>query len=213
MTTIRVLIVDDHPVILSGLEAVLHQQPGFDLVGKCSDPETVLSSVLRSQPDVVLLDLHMPKKDGLAVLRELNEKAPGTRVVLLTGEVSEDEVMEALRLGVRGILLKEMASSLLLECVRKVHSGSQWLEKASIGRVIEKMLKREEANQQCDSILTRREQEILHLVVKKMSNEEIGEKLFIAPGTVKVHVHAIYKKLEVSGRVDLLRWAREKGLT
>ncbi len=211
--SIRVLIADDHPVVLSGLEAVLHLEPGFELVGKCSDSNTILAAVLKTRPDVVLLDLNMPGKDGLAVLRELHTHAQETRVVLLTGEVTEEQVIEALRLGIRGILLKEMAPRLLLECIRKVHGGGQWLEKESIGRVIEKMLKREEATQHFDSILTRREQEILHLVVKKMTNQEIGTSLFIAPGTVKVHIHSIYKKLAVSGRVELLRWAREKGWT
>lgn len=211
--SIRVLIADDHPIVLSGLESVLQQEAEFELVGKCSDSKLILPMVLNLRPDVVVLDLHMPGKDGLAVLRELNTHARDTRVVLLTGEATDEQMIEAIRLGIRGILLKEMAPRLLLECIRKVHSGLQWLEKESIGRVIEKMLRREEVTQQFETVLTRREQEILHLVVKKMSNEEIGEKLFIAPGTVKVHVHAIYKKLEVSGRVELLRWAKEKGLS
>ena len=117
-----------------------------------------------------------------------------------------------MRLGIRGILLKEMAPRLLLECIRKVHSGSQWLEKASIGRVVEKMLKREEATQHFGLLLTKREHEILNLVVRNSTNDEIAEKLFIASGTVKIHVHSIYKKLGVSGRSELTRVAKEKGL-
>lgn len=209
---IRVLVADDHPLVLSGLQLVLRSEPGFDLVGECSDGATVTAAVVDKKPDVLLLDLHMPKKNGFEIIRELNARAPETKVVLLTGSITEEEVMESLRLGVRGILLKEMAPRLLLECIRKVSSGAQWLEKASIGRVVEKMLKREEATQEVGTILTRREHEILQLIVRNLTNEEIAKRLFIAPGTVKIHVHSVYKKLGVSGRAELTRYAREKGL-
>lgn len=212
MSDIRVLIADDHPVVLSGLETVLRQEPGFAVVAKCSDSDSVLPSVLRTKPDVVLLDLHMPNKNGLEIMREINEGAPGTRIVLLTGEVTEEEAIEALRLGVCGILLKEMAPRLLRECIRKVHAGGQWLEKASIGRVVDKILRREEASQEFNSVLTKRELEVMRLAVQNLSNEQIAGRLYIAPGTAKIHVHSIYKKLRISGRAELARIAKEKGL-
>ena len=211
--SIRVMVADDHPVVLSGLESVLRQEAGFDLVGKCGDGASVVPAVLARHPDVLLLDLHLPDKSGLAVVRELNEHVTAVRVVLLSGVVTEDEVVEALRLGVKGILLKEMAPRLLLECIRKVHAGGQWLEKASIGRVLDKMLKREDAAQRLSAILTRRQTEIMLLVTQNLTNEEIASRLFIAPGTVKLHVHMIYKKLGVTGRTELARFARENGLT
>jgi len=210
--TIRVLIADDHPVVLSGLEMVLRQESGFDLVAKCSDGDTVTAAIVQKRPDVALIDLHMPRKDALEIMRELNAMSNETRVVLLTGSVTEDEVLEALRLGVRGILLKEMAPRLLLECIRKVHSGGQWLEKTSIGRVIEKMLKREEASQRYGTMLTKRELEVLRLVAENLTNDEIAERLFIAAGTVKIHIHSIFKKIGVSGRAELIRFAKDKGL-
>lgn len=209
---IRVLIADDHPVVLSGLEMVLRQEPGFELAAKCSDGEAVVMSIVQKKPDVALVDLHMPKKDGLVIMRELQAISNATPVVLLTGTITEEEVMEALKLGVRGILLKEMAPRLLLECLRKVHGGGQWLEKASISKVIERMLKREEASQRFGAMLTKRELEILRLVAQGLTNDDIAERLFIAAGTVKIHVHSIFRKVGVSGRAELTRFAKEKGL-
>jgi DNA-binding NarL/FixJ family response regulator len=210
--TIRLVIADDHPIVLGGLETLLQTSPGFEVVARCDDSRTVVRAVMAQKPDVVLLDLRMPNRSGLEIMAELNERAPGTRVVLLTGAITEDELMEAMRLGVRGILLKDMAPRLLLECVRKVHNGEQWLEKASTGRAIAKMLKRETGLKQVTGMLTRRELELMRLVLLDLSNKEIADKLYITPGTVKIHLHSVYTKLGVNGRVELKHFAREKGL-
>ena len=210
--TIRIVIADDHPIVLSGLEQLFRSERDIEVVATATDGTEVLKAVVRQKPDVLLLDLHMPRKTGLDVLRELNDAASSVRVVLLTGQLSEDEVIEALRLNVRGVLLKEMAPRLLVECVRKVHAGGQWLEKASIGRAIEKMLKREEAVQQVSALLTRRELELLKLAAGELTTKEIAAHLFIAEGTVKIHLHSIYGKLGINNRVELKRLAREKGL-
>ena len=210
--TIRIVIADDHPIVLSGLEQLFRSEHDIEVVATCTDGTEVMKAVGGLKPDVLLLDLHMPRKSGLEVLRELNDDASAVRVVLLTGQLSEDEVIEALRLNVRGVLLKEMAPRLLVECVRKVHAGGQWLEKASIGRAIEKMLKREEAVQQVSAVLTRRELELLKLAAGDLTTREIASQLFIAEGTVKIHLHSIYGKLGINNRVELKRLAREKGL-
>lgn len=209
---IRIVLADDHPVVLRGLEALLRQQPGFDVVGKCSDADRVVEMVLQKRPDVVLLDLHMPKKNGLAILRELHACCPEVRVVLLTTGITEEETIEAMRHGVRGILLKEMSLRLVVECIRKVHLGAQWYEKSSISRVVDRMLRREEAWTHVQEVLTRRETEIMRLLAQSLTNEQIAEKLFITRGTVKLHAHAIYKKLRLNGRTDLTNFARDKGL-
>jgi DNA-binding NarL/FixJ family response regulator len=209
--TIRLVIADDHPIVLSGLAGLL-AGPEFKIVGKCSDGLQVVDIVAHEEPDILLLDIRMPGKSGLEILKEIGRRSLKTRVVLLTGSLTEDEAIEAMRNGVRGILLKEMVPRLLVECLRKVSAGEQWLEKASVGRAIDKLLKREEGLKEVTAVLTQREMQLLHLAVTDASSKEIAERLFISEGTVKVHLHSIYSKLSVSGRAELRRVAKEKGL-
>jgi RNA polymerase sigma factor (sigma-70 family) len=150
--------------------------------------------------------------DGLAVLRELREAELPTRVVLLTAEVDEDHLLEAMRLGVGGVVLKELAVPLLIQCIRKVYAGDQWLERRSVSRAIEKMLQREAGAREIATILTPRETEIVRLVASGLRNKEIADKLAISEGTVKSHLHRSYEKLHVDSRVALLRYAQAKGL-
>src|SRR5689334_18806580 len=125
--TIRVAVADDHPIFLSGLEQLINGEPAFELVARCTDGEQVLAAVSEHSPDVLVLDLQMPKKSGLMIARELMTAGVQVRVILLTGSITDDEAVEALRLGVRGVLLKEMAPQMLLDCIRKVHAGGQWI--------------------------------------------------------------------------------------
>ena len=126
--------------------------------------------------------------------------------------IDEDEVLTAIRLGVAGVVLKEMAPQLLVQCVRTVHAGGQWLEKQSMGRAVEKMLRREAGARRLATILTPREIEIMHLVAGGQNNREIAEKLGLQEGTVKIHLHNVYKKLGVDNRVDLTLYAQKRGL-
>src|SRR5207245_7537764 len=128
---IRLVLADDHPIVLNGLESLFHLEPDFQVVARCVNGEETLAAVRQHRPDILILDIHMPRKDGFEILRELQKDKPRTKVVLLAGALEEDQVLDALRLGVRGLVLKEVAPGLLVECVRKVHAGEQWLE---IGR-------------------------------------------------------------------------------
>lgn len=135
-----------------------------------------------------------------------------TRVVVFTTAIDEDQALEAIRLGVRGVVLKEMAPRHLVQCVRKVHAGEQWLEKRSIGRVLDKLLQREAGARETAGVLTPREIEIVRMVARGLRNKEIGVGLAISEGTVKTHLHNIYEKLHVDGRVALTLYAQQKGL-
>jgi len=210
--TIRVVVADDHPIFVHGLTEIFKSEPAFELVATCTDPDLVLSTVLRESPDVVLLDLQMPKKTGLDLMRQLGEAGVKIPVVLLTGSITDEEVIEALRLGVRGMLLKEMAPRFLLECLRKVHSGGQWIEQGSIRRALERVLRREEALQGTLSVLNPRELELVRLVAAGLRNKDIAEQLSIREGTVKMHLYSIFQKLKLGNRVELTVYAREKGL-
>jgi DNA-binding NarL/FixJ family response regulator len=210
--SIRLVLADDHPPILQGLALLLRQEPDFEVVACCRDGEETLRAVRQLCPDILILDIMMPGKDGLAVLRELHQVEISTRVILLTAAIDEDNLLEAMRLGVAGVVLKEMAVSLLIQCVRKVYGGEQWLERRSIGHALEKMLRREAGTREVAKILTPREVEVVRLAATGLRNKEIADRLAISEGTVKIHLHKSYEKLHVDSRVALLQYVQAKGL-
>ena len=208
----RVVLADDHRLVLEALELLLGREEDLEVVATCVDGREALAAVRRHQPDVLVLDLRMPQLDGLGVLRELAAQRDGTHVVVLTAGADERELVEAIRLGARGVVLKEMPSRLLLQCLRKVHAGEQWLEKRSVAAALETLMRRERGTAEMRGLLTPRELSILRLLVKGLRNREVGEQLHIGEGTVKTHLHNMYRKLGVDGRLALVRVAREKGL-
>lgn len=209
---IRLVLADDHPIVLDGLEQLFRREPDFQVVARCVNGREALIAVREHRPDILILDIRMPDMDGLAVIRAMQPENLSTRVVLLTGALEEEAMLEALQLGVQGMVLKEMPPQLLVECVRKVHAGEQWLERRSFARVLDKLSRREAWMRELRSVLTPREIEVVHMVARGTRNKEIAEKLFITEGTVKVHLHHIYEKLQVTSRVQLIRLAQEKGL-
>jgi DNA-binding NarL/FixJ family response regulator len=209
---IRLVIADDHPLVLDGLERLFQADPDFTVVARCRDGDEALRAAREHRPDLLILDIRMPGRDGLAVLREVRKEQLPTRVVLLTAEVDEDAVVEALRLGARGIVLKEMAPHMLVQCVRKVHAGEQWIERRSFGRALDKMLRREAGTREVGRTLTPREIAITRMIAGGLRNKEVAEKLNISEGTVKIHLHNIYEKLALDGRLALSLYARDKGL-
>ena len=209
---ISLILADDHPLVLKGLELLLSTEPDFTVLAYCADGEQVLQAVRRQAPDILVLDLNMPKKDGRMVLRELRLEQPSLKTVLLTATLSEDEALDAIRLGVRSMVLKEMAPQLLIECLRKVQAGEEWLEKRSFRRALGRMLQREDHLRQALETLTLREIALTRLVASGLTNQQIADELHISEGTVKVHLHHIYAKLGVRNRVGLTLYAQEKGL-
>ena len=209
---ISLILADDHPIVLDGLEALFQQQEDFRVVERCLNGTATLEAVRKFRPDILILDIRMPGMDGLAVLRKLTEDKLPTRVVLLTAVIDEDQALEAFRLGVGGIILKEAAPQTLVQCIRQVHAGDRWLDQRSLTRALEKLMRREAGTSELTSTLTPREMEILGMVVRGLRNKEIAEKLFITEGTVKIHLHNIYEKLQVSSRVELVLYAQSRGV-
>ena len=209
---IRLILADDHPIVLDGLENLFRLEKDFQVVARCTNGMEAMQEVLRLRADVLVLDIRMPGKDGLEIAREMQKGKIPTRVVLLTAALDEEEFLEAIRLGVQGIVLKEMAPQILIQCIRKVHAGEQWIEPRSARQALEKMLRREAGVRAIAHLLTPREIEMVRMVAQGLRNKEIADKLCISEGTVKVHLHNIYEKLKVDGRVALLRYAQEKGL-
>ena len=209
---ITLVLSDDHPLILDGMENLFRLEKDFKVVARCVDGEEAIRAVRKYKPDVLVLDIRMPGTDGLGVLRGMKKEKLSARVVLLTGALDEEELAEAVRLGVRGVVLKEMAPKLLVQCIRQVHAGELWLEKRSVANALEKLLQREVGQREVAQLLTPREIEIVKQVAAGRRNTEIGKRLFISEGTVKMHLHNIYQKLGVDSRINLTRYAQGKGL-
>jgi len=209
---ITLVLTDPHPIFLLGLERLLGREPDLQVLACCGSAGEALQEVQRQSPDLLLLDLHLPDRNGLALIREMRHAHLPTRPVILTAGLDEEQALEALRLGVQGVVLKTMPPHLLPPCLRKVHAGGQWLEKQSLGRAVEKMLRREAGARRLSTILTPREIEIMSHVAAGLSNREIAEKVGLQEGTVKIHLHHVYRKLGIGSRVDLTLYAQKKGL-
>jgi len=180
-------------------------------VARCKDGEEAQRAVRAHRPDILLLDVRMPGKDGLAVLRELKAEKVPTRVILLVGELSDDELLEATRLGA-SVVLKEMAPRLLIQCMRKVHAGEPWIERTSAARLFERLLRREAGAREIAELLTPREIEVVRMVVGGRRNKVIADGLHISEGTVKTHLHNMFEKLQLESRTELIAYCKEKGI-
>lgn len=204
----RLVLADDHPIVLHGLENLLRAEPDLQVVARCSSGDEVLTAVRRHRPDLLILDLHMPRKSGLEVLRQLQKEELRTKVVLMADRMEDDEVLEAYRLGVRGMLLKELALQMIVQCVHKVLAGEVWIEKRAVSRALEVLLRRENGEREASALLTPREMEMVRHVALGLRTEEISTRLGISEGTVKTHLHRVYRKLKINNRVALTLYAQ-----
>jgi DNA-binding NarL/FixJ family response regulator len=207
---IRIVLADDHPIVLHGLQELFERQPDFDVLACCGDGAAALQAVAAHRPDVLVLDLRMPGEGGLGVLRTLTSQHAGCRTVLLTAAIRDTEVNEAMKLGAMGLVLKESSPDHLLECVRQVSRGERSFEPDAVARAARTIADR--AGAERAEALTPRETELVRMVAQGLRNKVIAERLSISEGTVKVHLHNIYEKVGVDGRLELVLWAQQKGL-
>jgi DNA-binding NarL/FixJ family response regulator len=207
---ITLVIADRHPIALEGLQRILTSAQ-YTVSASCTDGVQAMQAVQKHRPDIFLFGLHLARRDGLKVLRDLRRDNASPHAIFLADGREEANIVDALRLGVRGVFLKEMAPHLLLECVRTVANGQRWLEKVSVARLLDKLLQREAASPQPARELTNREVEIIRLIAKGFRNRAIAAQLFVTEGTVKIHLHHIYRKLKVDGRVGLILYAQNNG--
>jgi DNA-binding NarL/FixJ family response regulator len=205
---IRVIIADDHPIVLDGLGYLFSAESDLELVARCTNGEAALVATRREPPDVLVLDVHISGCSGVEVLRRLSEEKSRARVVLFSGQMTDAEILSAIRLGAAGIVLKESAPRELLECVRAVAVGERWLDSGAVQAARDRLAAVDDAL----TTLTRRELDIARMVAVGARNKQIAEHLGISEGTVKMHLHTIYEKLEISGRVELSIYAREHAL-
>jgi two-component system, NarL family, nitrate/nitrite response regulator NarL len=209
---IRLVLVDDHPIVLQGLQRLFERYSDFEVVGSYGSGDDALAGARAHDPDVMVLDLRMPGRNGLDVLRSLRETASRCRVVLLTAAMRDEEMTQALELDAAGIVLKESSPEALVECVRTVRQGKNWIDPEMLGRGIGIMRRPRPPGMPPDATLTAREREIVRLVAQGMRNREIAQRLSISEGTVKIHLHNAYDKFGVDGRLELVLAAQQKGL-
>ncbi len=212
---IRVVIADDHPILREGLRRLLEDDGGFEVVGQASDGADAVRLARELQPDVLLLDLAMPRVSGLEALRELSASATGPKVLLLTVAIEDAQVIEALQLGTRGVVLKEAATELLFKAIRSVVAGQYWVGRDVVIDIVRHLRERSAAGRRRPSPaerLTAREREIVAAVAGGESNREVAQRLALAEDTVKHHISNIFDKLGVSNRAELAAYAASHGL-
>lgn len=201
--TIRVLCVDDHPLVRKGIAAILANETDMELVAEGSNGQEAVELFQRHQPDVTLMDLRMPEVDGIAAVKRIRRQAPEAKIIALTSYDGDQDIFRALEAGVRGYLLKEMVHTDVLRAIRIVASGQELMSEEVACRIAEYF----PPNQ-----LTRREIEVLELVAQGMANKEIAVQLGTASGTVKIHVQNILAKLGAGDRTRAVTIALQRGI-
>lgn len=206
---LTVLVVDDHPLFRQGVVQLLALDAAFSVVGDTGNAESALALAMEHEPDIVLLDRHMPGTDGIEVLRKLREAGVASRIIMLTVSDDPDDVTRALRLGASGYLLKDMEPEDMLEQLRRA-LGSQPVVSPSLAGVLATCVVGRATSGDPASTLTRREAMILDGIAEGLSNKAIARRLAIAEGTVKVHVKRLLRKLGLHSRVEAAVWATRR---
>ena len=214
LTTVRVVLVDDDPLVRAGLRMILGGAPDLDVVAEASDGQDAVDVVLREAPDVVLMDIRMPRMDGLAATRRLLDRGSPARIIVLTTFDTDDMVVTALSYGAAGFLLKDTSPADLVDAVRRVAAGQPILSPSVTAQLIATVTRpHDEAVQRSARArlarLTDREREVAEAVSEGLTNAEIADRLHLGVATVKTHVGALFSKLEVTNRVQIARCLHE----
>jgi DNA-binding NarL/FixJ family response regulator len=211
---IRVAIADDHPVMLEGLDRLLQTEAGFDVVGQAATGADAVKLVKRLQPDVLMLDVDMPQGSGMDVLRELAKTQTDCRVILIGGELTRQQSLEAVRLGARGLVTRDTNTSLIFKSIRTVMTGQYWIGRDAISDLIQCLLPGQpsqptetEPETEPRFRLTQRELQIVAAVVAGYANREIADRLSLSENTVKHHLSSVFAKLGVANRLELALFA------
>jgi DNA-binding NarL/FixJ family response regulator len=202
-SAIRILIVDDHPVVRAGLASMLGTQPGISVVGSASSGEEALDLVARAEPEIILLDLRMPGMNGIETIRALKGRGSNARIIILTSFETDEDVYRAVEAGAHGYLLKNTSEACMLEAIRAVHSNQRYFPPAIAAKLAERIAR---------VTLTARENQTLELLAKGLTNKQIGLALHISEHTARNHVNSILEKLGVSDRTEAVITALQQGL-
>jgi len=212
-TPVRVVIADDHPIFREGVRRLFETDSRYRLVAEAADGATAVALVREHRPDILLLDFNMQGFDGLRVLEALSDDLERTRVVMLTGAIERDQILEAVQRGARGVLLKDAATPLLYRCMERVLADEYWLGRDTVADLVASLRPSPKATTPTPAAtLTSREREIVRAVVDGSSNKDIAVQFGLSPQTVKNHLSAIFDKLGVSSRLELALYAVNHGI-
>ncbi len=210
-TGIRIVVADDHPVVRMGVRNMLSNEPGFDVVGEANDGDDAITQVLELEPDILLLDLMMPRLPGLEAMRAIMSRSPRVKIILLTSTISTQQVIEALQIGARGIVLKDAVVGDLSRALRAILSGDYWIGGERVVNLLhalrELTQKAAAAPERKTYGLTPRELEVVNSIVEGCSNKDIAKEFTISEETVKRHLSNIFDKTGVSTRLELALFA------
>jgi two-component system nitrate/nitrite response regulator NarL len=214
-SSVRILIADDHPIFRDGLKRLLESEHGFRVVGEACDGIEAVELVRKLNPEILLLDLAMPRRAGIEALRDLSTETVPVRVILLTAAAEKEQIVEALQLGARGVVLKDSATQILLKSIRAVMDGEYWVGRESVSNLVQylrSLIGSGTTSRRSRYGLTPRELEIISAVVAGYANREIAEHFKISEDTVKHHLSNIFDKLGVSTRLELALFAVNQAL-
>jgi two-component system NarL family response regulator len=200
---IRVLLADDHAIVRNGVAQILNEERGIMVVAAAADGAEAVELFARDRPDVALIDLRMPKLEGVQVVEQIRERFPNAAIVILTTYDTDNDIERALRAGAKAYLVKDVSPQELIACVRAVHAGRTWVSPKVAAKLVAHVT---------NVRITRRELAVLRLLAAGNSNREIGDALGISEGTVKIHVTHLYAKLEVTSRTEAINTALRRGL-
>ncbi|WP_051978455.1 response regulator [Edaphobacter aggregans] len=211
VASIRVVVADDHPVVRFGVKNMLESEPGFQVVGEAEDGDVAITETLELEPDILLLDVQMPRLPGLEALRAIMSKSPRVKIIMLTSTISTQQIIEALQIGARGIVLKDAVAGDLSKSMRAVLSGDYWIGGERVVNLVaalnELMKQAAAAPEKKTYGLTPRELEVVTCIVEGCSNKDVAKQFAISEETVKRHLSNIFDKTGVSTRLELALFA------
>lgn len=211
---LKILVVDDHQLLREGLKKILALEEDFEVIGCAENGERALAMLKKSKPDIILMDVNMPKMNGIEATFKIKQLYPGIKIIALTIHEDEEYVFELIRAGVSGYVLKDISADELIETIKRVNKGESIIAPSITGKIINEFSKmhRKAELEKNKGQLTRREKEVLVLLTEGKSNKSIAEELFLSEKTVKNHVSNVLHKLEVDDRTQAVLYALKNGL-